>query len=58
MPAIHHHSKRHARLYAGHPRLPCSTQDVDGRDKPGHDDKPMDARVEPAHDEVRMHSRN
>jgi hypothetical protein len=31
---------RHARLYAGHPRLSfldCSKQDVDGRDKPGHD---------------------
>jgi len=22
---------------AGHPRLSCSNQDVDGRDKPGHD---------------------
>jgi hypothetical protein len=31
---------RHARLYAGHPRLACSRaekEDVDGRDKPGHD---------------------
>jgi hypothetical protein len=27
---------RHARLYAGHPRL-YGVQDVDGRDKPGHD---------------------
>jgi hypothetical protein len=32
---------RHARPCAGHPRL-CSIairQDVDGRDKPGHDEK-------------------
>jgi hypothetical protein len=30
---------RHARLYAGHPRLDerAENQDVDGRDKPGHD---------------------
>jgi hypothetical protein len=27
---------RHARLYAGHPRLRAK-KDVDGRDKPGHD---------------------
>src|SRR3984957_16940638 len=31
-------SRRHARLYAGHPRLlSVQEQDVDGRDKPGHD---------------------
>src|SRR5262245_31502798 len=30
---------RHARLYAGHPRLHrlATAKDVDGRDKPGHD---------------------
>jgi hypothetical protein len=30
---------RHARLHAGHPRLDSigRAQDVDGRDKPGHD---------------------
>src|SRR5262249_36257307 len=28
---------RHARPCAGHPRLLCSKQDVDGRDKTGHD---------------------
>src|SRR6185503_5173208 len=31
-------SPRHARLYAGHPRLSCK-QGVDGRDKPGHDER-------------------
>jgi hypothetical protein len=31
---------RHGRLHAGHPRLfsPGNDKDVDGRDKPGHDD--------------------
>src|SRR5947209_5136828 len=30
---------RHARRCAGHPRLSCTEKkDVDGRDKPGHDD--------------------
>jgi len=30
---------RHARACPGHPRLPCvGDQDVDGRDKPGHDE--------------------
>src|SRR5262245_24021919 len=31
--------RRHARLYAGHPRLSLNAvkQDVDGWDKPGHD---------------------
>ena len=29
---------RRARPCAGHPRLSCSNQVVDGRDKPGHDD--------------------
>ena len=28
---------RHARIWSGHPRLACGGQDVDGRDKPGHD---------------------
>jgi hypothetical protein len=28
---------RHARLHAGHPRLTLKNEDVDGRDKPGHD---------------------
>src|ERR1700738_3594301 len=28
---------RHARTWSGHPRLACGGQDVDGRDKPGHD---------------------
>jgi hypothetical protein len=30
---------RHARLYAGHPRLEslAAPKGVDGRDKPGHD---------------------
>jgi hypothetical protein len=32
--AIH----RHARLHAGHPRLCSNMEDVDGRDKPGHDE--------------------
>src|SRR5262245_48809485 len=27
---------RHARLYAGHPRLPVSEKDVDARVKPAH----------------------
>jgi len=31
---------RHARPSAGHPRL-LSKQDVDGRDKPGHDELRM-----------------
>jgi hypothetical protein len=31
----------HARLYAGHPRLVALGQDVDGRDKPGHDGKKL-----------------
>jgi len=32
--------RRHARRYAGHPRLNgiANTKDSDGRDKPGHDD--------------------
>jgi hypothetical protein len=30
---------RHARLYAGHPRLPAEKKDVDARDKRGHDGK-------------------
>jgi hypothetical protein len=29
---------RHARLHAGHPRLCSNMEDVDGRDKPGHDE--------------------
>ena len=29
---------RHARPRAGHPRLSCAGEDVDGRDKPGHDE--------------------
>jgi hypothetical protein len=29
---------RHARLYAGHPRLASYKKGVDGRDKPGHDE--------------------
>src|SRR5436190_12903799 len=34
------HLIRHARLYAGHPRLGGrDIKDVDGRDKPGHDVK-------------------
>jgi hypothetical protein len=36
-------SRRHARLWAGHPRLSCRDQDVDGRDKPGHDELCVDA---------------
>src|SRR5471032_913135 len=37
---------RHARPCAGHPRLSlCSTQDVDGRDKPGHDDVGSNRRM-------------
>src|SRR3954462_13121364 len=32
---------RHARPCAGHPRLPSHAKDVDGRDKPGHDAKPL-----------------
>ena len=35
--------RRHARLWAGHPRLSCRDQDVDGRDKPGHDELCVDA---------------
>ncbi len=31
--------RRYARPCAGHPRLPFNSQDVDGRDKPGHDEK-------------------
>src|SRR4051795_1381169 len=30
---------RHARICCGHPRLSFRTQDVDGQDKPGHDEK-------------------
>jgi hypothetical protein len=39
----HYHSKvRHARPCAGHPRLTFGTsKDVDGRDKPGHDEQGM-----------------
>jgi hypothetical protein len=34
------HSSRHARAWRGHPRLDRgSHEDVDGRDKPGHDDR-------------------
>src|SRR5215467_658694 len=29
---------RHARAWRGHPRLAYGRKDVDGRDKPGHDD--------------------
>jgi hypothetical protein len=34
---------RHARPCAGHPRLRGASRkkDVDGRDKPGHDEKPL-----------------
>src|SRR4051812_13786271 len=32
---------RHARLYAGHPRLTLCMKEVDGRDKPGHDEAEM-----------------
>jgi hypothetical protein len=37
--AVRFTSPRHARLYAGHPRLHdmAANKDVDGRDKPGHD---------------------
>jgi len=39
-------SPRHARLYAGHPRLWTSEgKDVDGRDKPGHDKKTIKAAI-------------
>jgi hypothetical protein len=31
-------SNRHARPCAGHPRISGKYQDVDGRDKPGHDE--------------------
>jgi peptide/nickel transport system ATP-binding protein len=34
---------RHARPCAGHPRFPAVTQDVDGRVKPGHDDRKVGA---------------
>jgi hypothetical protein len=37
-------SSRHARPWAGHPRLSLLQQDVDGRDKPGHDDEQMMTR--------------
>src|SRR5256885_2489059 len=30
--------RRHARPWAGHPRLHFGPKDVDGRDKPGHDE--------------------
>jgi hypothetical protein len=39
---------RHARLYAGHPRLPSrmsAKKDVDGRDEPGHDEFCMAERI-------------
>jgi hypothetical protein len=31
------HFLRHGRIYSGHPRL-LRIQDVDGRDRPGHDE--------------------
>src|SRR5262249_3152704 len=33
---------RHARPWAGHPRLACCWKDVDARDKPGHDGTEVD----------------
>jgi pimeloyl-ACP methyl ester carboxylesterase len=39
-------SKHHARPSAGHPRLVPGIEDVDGRDKPGHDDRETVGRRE------------
>src|SRR6476469_1590420 len=36
---------RHARACPGHPRLSSNGKDVDGLDKPGHDDENQIARI-------------